>query len=52
MIDGSVVCLNPFEAFEQIYFYWYFHKQGGKHVDYVTNQVTKKLWLILKRKLT
>mgnify|MGYP001353793017 CR=1 FL=1 len=39
-----VVCLNPFEAFEQISFVnGIFTSKGGKHVDYVTNQITKKL---------
>jgi len=44
-------CLNPNFTFEQVSFvngiYTY---QGGKHVDYITNQITKNLCELIKKK--
>lgn len=47
-----VVAMNPFQQFEHISFVnGIFTNNGGKHVDYITNQITKKLAdLILKKK--
>jgi len=49
------VSLNPFQQHEQVSFVnGIFTHKGGKHVDHVTNQVTKKLcdWISKKKKIT
>ena len=46
---GSIVP-ESHETFQQISFLWIFTSKGGKHVDYVTNQITKKLSEFIKRK--
>lgn len=49
-----IVALNPFQQFEQVSFVnGIFTHKGGKHVDYVTNQITKKLaeWILKKKKI-
>jgi DNA topoisomerase II len=46
-----VVTMSPNETFEQVSFVnGIFTSKGGKHVDYVTNQVTKKLVEFIKKK--
>ena len=46
-----IVTLSPNETFEQISFVnGIFTSKGGKHVDYVTNQITKKLVEFIKKK--
>lgn len=47
-----IVALNPFQEYEQVSFVnGIFTHKGGKHVDYITNQITKKLGeFILKKK--
>jgi DNA topoisomerase II len=49
-----VVGVNPFQQFEQVSFVnGIFTNKGGKHVDYILNQITKKLaeWITKKRKI-
>lgn len=49
------VAVSGFQEFEQISFVnGIFTNKGGKHVDYILNQVTKKLsdWISKKRKIT
>jgi DNA topoisomerase-2 len=49
-----VVGINPYQQFEQVSFVnGIFTNKGGKHVDYVLNQVTKKLaeWITKKKKI-
>jgi DNA topoisomerase-2 len=49
------VAVNPYSQFEQISFVnGITTYQGGKHVEYITNQVTKKLseYIYKKRKIT
>ena len=51
MINGSYCYISPNETFEQISFVnGIFTSKGGKHVDYVTNQITKKLVEFIKKK--
>ena len=47
-----IVAVNPFQQYEQVSFVnGIFTNKGGKHVDYVTNQITKRLSeFILKKK--
>ena len=46
-----VVAMSPNETFEQVSFVnGIFTSKGGKHVDYVTNQITKKLVEFIKKK--
>ena len=46
-----IVAMSPSETFQQISFVnGIFTSKGGKHVDYVTNQVTKKLSEFIKKK--
>ena len=47
-----VVCLSPTEEFQQVSFVnGIFTNKGGKHVDYILNQIIKKIQtFILKRK--
>ena len=46
-----VVTMSPNESFEQISFVnGIFTSKGGKHVDYITNQITKKLIEFIKKK--
>ena len=41
---GICVAINPTQQFEQVSFVnGITTYQGGKHVEYITNQVTKKL---------
>ena len=49
------VALSPSLSFEDVSFVNGIHtSKGGKHVDYIINQVTKKLceWILKKRKIT
>lgn len=49
-----VVGVNPFQQFEQVSFVnGIFTNKGGKHVDYIQNQITKKLaeWITKKKKI-
>ena len=49
-----VVAMNPFQQHEQVSFVnGIFTHKGGKHVDYITNQITKKLgeWIVKKKKV-
>lgn len=49
-----VVGMNPFQQFEQVSFVnGIFTNRGGKHVDYILSQVTKKLadWITKKKKI-
>jgi len=49
------IALNPTQSFEQISFVnGITTYQGGKHVEYITNQVTKKLaeYILKKKKVT
>jgi DNA topoisomerase II len=46
-----IVAVNPFQEYEQISFVnGIFTHKGGKHVDYVTNQITKKLGDFIQKK--
>lgn len=48
------VALTPFQEFEQVSFVnGIFTNKGGKHIDYILNQITKKLaeWIAKKRKI-
>ena len=44
-----IVCISPYDEFRQVSFvngiYTY---QGGKHVDYIVNQITKKMTVYIK----
>ena len=45
------VCLSPNEEFSQVSFVnGIFTSKGGKHVDYIINQIIKKLTLYIKEK--
>ena len=46
------VCISPFDEFRQVSFVnGIYTQKGGKHVDYIVNQITKKMCdLILKKK--
>jgi DNA topoisomerase II len=49
-----VVGVNPFQQFEHVSFVnGIFTNKGGKHVDYILNQITKKLseWITKKKKI-
>ena len=46
-----VVTMSPNETYEQVSFVnGIFTSKGGKHVDYITNQITKKLVEFIKKK--
>ena len=46
-----IVAVNPFQEYEQVSFVnGIFTHKGGKHVDYVTNQITKKLGDFIQKK--
>ena len=53
-IGEVAVCLNDDQVFEAISFVNDINTSKGKHVDYVTNQITKKLseFITKKKKLT
>ena len=46
------VCISPFDEFRQVSFVnGIYTQKGGKHVEYIVNQITKKMCeLILKKK--
>ena len=41
--DEYAVCLSPLDEFTQVSMSMVFTQKGGKHVDYVMNQIVKKL---------
>jgi DNA topoisomerase II len=46
-----IVTMSPNETFEQVSFVnGIFTSKGGKHVDYITNQITKKMVDFIKKK--
>ena len=45
------VCISPLDEFVQVSYVNGIHtKKGGKHVDYITNQIVKKLVAYIEKK--
>ena len=46
-----VVCISPYHEFTQVSFVnGIYTQKGGKHVDYIMNQITRKICEIIKKK--